>query len=128
MAENIEREGDLPSSKRSDTFIARLADKLGASARATTVYAEPIERDGVTVIPVARVRYGFGGGGGAKAGEEGAGGGGGVQVNPIGYIELKDGGSEFRPINSPQANARWVLAGLFFGTLVLGRVIKLIRA
>jgi len=74
MTENIEFNSKWQPYNRSDTFIARLAEKLGMSARAASVYADPIERDGMTIIPVARVRYGFGGGDGVKAGEEGAGG------------------------------------------------------
>ena len=60
--------------------------------------------DGVKVIPVAKARWGFGGGGGSRdAGGEGSGGGGGVWVSPVGYIEMKDGDSRFRPIQGPAA-------------------------
>lgn len=128
MAENIECDNSLHTSKHGDTLVARLAEKLGMSARAASVYGDPIESDGVTIIPVARVRYGFGGGGGAKDGEEGAGGGGGVQVTPIGYIELRDGNSEFRPIKNPQANWRLLMGGVLFGTFVVSRLYKRLRA
>jgi uncharacterized spore protein YtfJ len=85
----------LPSS----TLVERLAQQLGASASAQTIYGTPVERDGITVIPVARAIYGFGGGGGSKGNEgEGSGGGAGVALSPIGYIELTDGKSRFRPI------------------------------
>src|SRR4051794_31139077 len=87
------------------TIIQQLADRLGAQARASTVYGEPVERDGVTVIPVARVRWGFGGGGGTSTGEagegSGSGGGGGVMASPIGYIEIKNGESRYRPVRDP---------------------------
>jgi uncharacterized spore protein YtfJ len=54
---------------------------------------------------VARARYGFGGGGGSgtKAGEavgSGLGAGAGVSLTPVGYIELREGRSRFRPIRS----------------------------
>jgi len=45
-----------------DKLMASLADKLGKGARAAAVFGEPVERDGVTVIPVAKARWGFGGG------------------------------------------------------------------
>jgi len=93
-------------------LVERLADRLGSSAHATAVFGEPIERGGVTVIPVAKARWGFGGGGGrplARAAEaaderpggregEGSGGGGGVAVVPVGFIEVRDDGARFRRI------------------------------
>lgn len=78
-------------------FIEGLAQRLGITANAKNIFGEPVERDGVTVIPVAKASYAFGGGGGEKENERGSGGGGGVTVNPIGYIELKDGETRFRP-------------------------------
>lgn len=83
----------------SSSLVERLAQQLGASASAQTIYGTPVERDGVTVIPVARAIYGFGGGGGSKVEEgEGSGGGAGMALTPIGYIELTEGRSRFRPI------------------------------
>jgi len=89
---------DKPNS--ADRFIGTMAEKLGAVARAATIFAEPVEQDGVTVIPVARARWGFGGGVGHRKEEDGAGGGGGVQVTPVGFIEIKNGGAEFRPLRT----------------------------
>jgi len=75
---------DVEKTSSADRFIGTMAEKLGAVARAATVFGEPVERDGVTVIPVAKARWGFGGGAGQRqddgAGgrqEDGAGGGGG---------------------------------------------------
>ena len=90
-------------------FIGGMAEKLGAAARAATIFGDPVERDGVTVIPVARARWGFGGGVGRRNDEDGAGGGGGAQVSPIGFIELKNGQAEFRPIRI--VSLPWVIAG-----------------
>ena len=87
------------------SLLERLGQQLSTSATAQTVYAPPVEREGITVIPVARVRYGFGGGGGGgtqpdEAAGSGLGAGAGVSLTPIGYIELRDGRSRFRPIRS----------------------------
>lgn len=83
----------------SSSLVERLAQQLGSSVTAQTIYGTPVEHGGVTVIPVARAVYGFGGGGGQKTGEaEGSGGGAGVSLTPVGYIELKDGTSRFRRI------------------------------
>lgn len=96
------------------TFVERLADKLGISANASHIYGQPVERDGVTVIPVAKAAYGFGGGSGKKAGDEGTGGGGGMSLTPIGYIEIKDGNTRFRTIRDPQTLMKVVaISGLF---------------
>jgi uncharacterized spore protein YtfJ len=62
-----------------------------------TVYGDPVEARGVTVIPVAQTYFGFGaGGGGGKAG--GSGGGGGGVVRPIGFIEITAKGARWVPI------------------------------
>ena len=45
--------------------VERVAERLG-SADARTIYGDPVERNGTTVIPVAKVRFGFGGGAGRK--------------------------------------------------------------
>jgi uncharacterized spore protein YtfJ len=58
------------------------------------VYGEPVESDGVTVIPAAAVRGGAGGGGD----NEGNGGGGfGVVARPIGAYVIRDGQVSWRP-------------------------------
>ena len=96
-----------PSAAETPAFslLERLGQQLSTSATVQTVYSTPVERQGITVIPVARVRYGFGGGGGGgtQAGESagsGLGAGAGVSLTPVGYIELRDGRSRFRPIRS----------------------------
>jgi uncharacterized spore protein YtfJ len=58
----------------------------------------------VTVVPVAKARFGFGGGGGGGTREEsqgfGRGGGAGVAVTPIGYIEVREESSSFKRIRT----------------------------
>ena len=84
-----------------DHFLATLAEQLGAAAKASVVFGEPVERDGITVIPVAKALWGFGGGGGRREHEAGTGGGGGVRVTPVGFIEMRNGEARFQRINSP---------------------------
>lgn len=92
----------LTAAQASTALLERLADKLGARASVTTVYGEPITNAGVTVIPVARVGFGFGGGSGREIGSdktgEGGGGGGGVESRPLGFIEIRDGTATYKPI------------------------------
>lgn len=101
--------------------VPRIAERIGAAARAEAVFAEPVERDGVTVIPVAKVRWGFGGGMGAQRrhGAEGGGGGGGVIASPVGFIELRDGQARFRPAVDPVGIAVAAAAGLLAGLAVV---------
>ena len=110
------------------TFVQQLAERIGLTAKASSVYGEPVERDGVTVIPVAKVSYGFGGGSGAKkSGEEGSGGGGGVSVNPTGYIEIKEGNTRFRRIPDPQTLVRALAVGGVFAFLTARSITKIFR-
>jgi uncharacterized spore protein YtfJ len=112
-------------SKRS--FVERVAERLGMHASAKAVYGDAVEQEGVTVIPVAKVRFGFGGGSGRKDGKRGKGGGGGLQAAPLGYIEIKDGETQFKPIHDPVSVAALVAAGGFAGFMVLRSLRKLIR-
>ena len=89
---------ELEKPNSAEIFIGTMAEKLGAVARAATIFAEPVQRDGITVIPVAKAQWGFGGGVGHRKDEDGAGGGGGVRVLPVGFIQIKNGTAEFRPI------------------------------
>ena len=50
----------------SNSMVERLAQILSNSVSARTIYATPVERDGVTVRPGARAYYGFGGGSGTS--------------------------------------------------------------
>lgn len=98
-------------------WLERLAGTVGSSVQAQTVYGQPVEREGITVIPVARVAYGFGAGSGRNAdaaSEGGEGGGGGAQVRPVGFITVRGGSAEFRSIPDPSAEARRIFA-LFAG-------------
>jgi uncharacterized spore protein YtfJ len=107
------RDNILPAS-----LLERFAEKLGYTARSATIFGEAVEREGVTVIPIAKAKWGLGGGGGHRrpGAQEGLGGGGGVTVAPVGYIEVKNGESRFRPIWDPMTT---IVAGLGAGALLL---------
>ena len=106
-------------------IFEKLAEKLGAAAQAAHIFGEPVERDGVTVIPVATARLGLGGGGrkrGLAARHQGIGGGGGVVIQPVGYIEIKGGETRYRPIVDFKLAIGAALAG---GFLLIGLVKRL---
>lgn len=74
-----------------------IAEKLADTVKARGVqlaYGEPIVAEGMTVIPVALVGYGFGGGGPDES--IGGGGGGGVSI-PVGVYRLSEGSVQFIP-------------------------------
>jgi uncharacterized spore protein YtfJ len=98
---------------RADDIMNRIGDGFGARR----VFGQPVERDGVTVIPVAMVGGG-GGGGGAAGGAEGTPGGAGFGgwSRGIGVFVLRDGDVRFVP-----ATDRTLL--VLVGLLVWGRVI-----
>ena len=95
-----------------DDRFSKLVESLGGTASAQAVFGAAVEKDGVTIVPVARVRYGVGGGGGRGPGRKkkrgdgdpdqvGYGHGGGVQAVPVGYIELRDGQTSYKRIADP---------------------------
>ena len=97
-----------------------ISERIQDTATVKTIYGEPIAAEGKTIIPVARVCYGFGGGGGTRANhshsgetgeaaESGGGGGGGALVTPVGYIEVTAGESRYVSI---EERRKIVRAGL----------------
>ncbi|HUQ43618.1 MAG TPA: spore germination protein GerW family protein [Candidatus Limnocylindria bacterium] len=117
-----------------DGFVERMAERVGGTASVRAVFGDPIERDGITVIPVARVRYGFGGGAGNGPASEsrmaagsGTGGGGGVSADPVGYLEIGPDGASFYPISSARPSAGFMLAAGATAALVLRALAKLLR-
>jgi uncharacterized spore protein YtfJ len=81
-------------------LLKNIGDRAQSGATVKSVYGEPISRGDRTVIPVARISYGFGGGGSLNEGEgspEGGGGGGGMHAAPAGVIEITDAGTHFIP-------------------------------
>ena len=80
---------------------------------------------GKTVIPVSKVRYGFGGGP-ATLGADGevetaTGGGGGVQAEPVGVFEITEAGTRFVPVESDKAVVVAAAVGFIAG-LLIGRL------
>ncbi len=69
------------------------------------VYGEPIERDGVTIIPAAAVIGGGGGGGDAN----GSGGGFGGFARPVGAYVIRDGEVRWEPA----FDLTWIVLGSF---------------
>jgi uncharacterized spore protein YtfJ len=113
-------------------ILERLGEKLGGKASVSAVFGDPVDREGITIIPVARVGFGFGGGAGTGRRQSeiaqggGGGGGGGALAAPVGYIEIKDGNAAFQPIRDPRLDVVVPLAMLVAGLAALRMVRRLL--
>ena len=65
-----------------------ITERIQQNFRAGIVYHEPVERDGLTLVPAARV---VGGGGGGNDGHAGEGGGFGMSATPSGAWVIQGG-------------------------------------
>jgi uncharacterized spore protein YtfJ len=87
-------------------------DELLRGARdaiaAKRVYADPIEGDGVTVVPAAVV---LGGGGGGGDSEDNGGGGFGLVARPVGAYVIREGDVRWQPAADP-ARGWQIVTGL----------------
>ncbi len=111
------------------SLIESLRDTLVSRANVTSVYGEPITAHGKTIVPLARIAYGFGFGAGSgrarhseNGGEprEGGGGGGGVAAIPIGVVEITPTDTRYIPFVDRKRLAASVVAGVLLG-LLLGK-------
>jgi len=122
-AQQIPGERELQQHVPEFSFLDRLANELAGSV--CSVFGAPVEREGVTVIPVAKARWGMGGGSGSQraAGDagpqSGVGAGGGAMVKPMGFVELAGGRTTFRPIHDPELYAWTAIAGGIIGLSAL---------
>lgn len=83
--------------------------KVREMVSSDTVIGQPITTpDGVTLIPISKVSFGFGGGGGdyGKAPKENFGGGtaAGVKIDPVAFLVIKDGSTRVLPVAVPPVN------------------------
>lgn len=100
--------------------IRELLDRLGSTLGVERVFGEPVERDGVVIIPAARIRGGGGGGGGGGqnvGGEEGAGEGVelGVSARPVGAFVVSGGTVAWKPaVDVTALVAVWVVTSVTY--------------
>ena len=84
-------------------------DKVRAMVDTNTIVGQPITTpDGVTLIPISKVSFGFGSGGGdyGKPAKDGFGGGAaaGVKIDPVAFLVIKDGITRVMPVAVPPVN------------------------
>lgn len=117
-------------------LIKSISERVQTTASVKTVYGDPVTAEGKTIIPVARVRYGFGGGGGtqdlspdSEATDEpqqqvGGGGGGGVEVSPVGFIEMTLEETRYVSFEGRRRIIRALLIGLLLGAFLLRKRLR----
>lgn len=81
-------------------------EKVREMVDTNTIVGQPITTpDGITLIPISKVSFGFGGGGGdyGKAPKEnfGGGAGAGVKIDPVAFLVVKDGITRVLPVAAP---------------------------
>ena len=111
-------------------ILEKIGESLGSTANVKTVFGEPIHAEGKTVVPIAKVAYGFGAGGGhghAKSDgnssdqPEGGGGGGGVRAFPAGVLEITQARTRFIAFHNVPIILGALGAGVVIGALLQRR-------
>jgi uncharacterized spore protein YtfJ len=111
------------------TALAELQALMGALPEGT-VFGHPVEREGVTLVPAARVRLAGGAGRGQKPAtdESGSGHGFGGSATPIGAFAISGQTVRWVPaVDVFRVNAGWqlvALAGVIVGGTVVRRLLK----
>ncbi len=94
-----------PLNELMETTMSKVREMVDSNA----IIGEPITTpDGVTVIPVSRVSFGFGMGGsdyGKTTDKFGGGGGAGVRIEPVSFLIIKDGTTRVVPVALPALGA-----------------------
>ena len=97
--ENHEKKSSL--SELMDTTMTKIHEMVDSNS----IIGEPITTpDGVTVIPISRVTFGFGTGGsdyGKTVDHFGGGSGAAVKIDPVSFLIIKDGVTRVVPVALP---------------------------
>ena len=90
----------MTQTTHSDAAVLDALREVINHASVGTVFGEPLDQDGVTVLPAAKVSGGGGGGTAADGSEPkpgGIGGGLGLSARPMGVFVIKEGRVSWRP-------------------------------
>ena len=102
-------------------LLQSLKESVLDQANVKAIYGVPISAHEKTIIPVARIMYGYGAGavtggvGDTSTRGEGGGGGGGVRAVPVGVIEVSNQQTRFVPITDRRKLTGALLVGIGFG-------------
>lgn len=94
-----------------EKLLKTTVDELDRLMTAKNVLGDPIERDGVTVIPLVSFGFGFGAGGsaGARSGDAGGSGAGGG-VKPVAAIIMDKNGARIETVQDATTSLAHVIA------------------
>ncbi len=90
----------------SEALISTM-EKIREMVDTNTIVGRPITTaDGVTLIPISKVSFGFGGGGNDYGGDPGkhsvgSGAGAGAKIDPVAFLVVKDGITRVLPVATP---------------------------
>lgn len=99
--EDMEKKGQLQD------LMQTTMNKIHEMVDTNNIVGQPITTpDGVTLIPISRVSFGFGSGGGdygKNSAKENFGGGSaaGVKIDPVAFLIIKDGTTRVMPVAVP---------------------------
>lgn len=108
--------------------MKQILERVTGDVPVKKVFGEPVERDGVMLVPVATVTGAGGGGSGTVPGTDGNGQGGGggfaFSARPVGVYVIKDGDAHWRPAMDVN---RAILGGQLVGVVLLLVVRSVLR-
>ena len=100
--------GDMENAKKEkplNDLMSSTMEKIHEMVDTNTIVGEPINTpDGVTLIPISKVSFGFGSGGGDYGTTKqnfGGGSGAGVKIAPVAFLVIKDGTTRVLPVAIP---------------------------
>lgn len=96
-------------------FMQEIFQSMVDHAHVRNVYGEPVAAGDKTIVPVARISYGFGGG---SRGQNEGGGGGGLTASPVGFIEVTPAGTRFVSFGDRRRLAGALILGFSLGMLL----------
>lgn len=104
---------DTPINGIMENAISKIRDMVDVS----TIIGEPFQSEGVTLIPVSRVSYGFGSGGTDLPSKQsadlfGGGAGAGISIIPVAFIVIQNGKVRMMQINNFTSSADRAIAML----------------
>jgi uncharacterized spore protein YtfJ len=108
-------------------LLQNLHENLAARAQVKSVFGDPVTAGDKTIIPVAKIAYGFGAGvgtgglGDTKPKGEGGGGGGGVRAIPVGVFEVGPKETRFVAVHDRKKTLGMLMIGAGLGLLFARR-------
>ncbi len=99
-------ENTMDNQNTVSSLMRTTMDKIREMVDTNTIVGQPITTpDGVTLIPISKVSFGFGSGGSdygkVQPHQFGGGGGAGVKIDPVAFLVIKDGITRVLPVAAP---------------------------